>query len=267
MYHLDLSEIPLNQPLPNLSTLVNLYYLNLNNTQLTGEINQNYFPSSLRELYLNSNQLQGSIPDFSKLTELYWLGLYNNQLTGTIPDFTALSQLWYLNLSSNQLTGSIPNFPTNLGYLYLNNNQLSGDIPLSFTELKNICSQCPEQPDLCGSCLDLSYNYLNIFVSPEVFAFLEAPGNKDPDWAVLGLNLILENLTLVPPSLTTQLPSRLTHALKIVVISNSKMLNSLALTKMNLPGNVILNQNAIFKKITVTKVDGTIIIILPANLL
>jgi hypothetical protein len=183
LYHLDLSEIPLNQPLPNLSTLVNLYYLNLNNTQLTGEINQNYFPSSLRELYLNSNQLQGSIPDFSKLTELYRLGLSNNQLTGTIPDFTALSQLWYLNLSSNQLTGSIPNFPTNLGYLYLNNNQLSGDIPLSFTELKNICSQCPEQPDLCGSCLDLSYNYLNIFVSPEVFAFLEAPGNKDPDWA------------------------------------------------------------------------------------
>ena len=204
LQNLELNGTPLNQPIPNLSSLNNLSTLSLNGTQLIGTINPAYFPANLTGLYLGDNQLQGSIPDFSKLTGLQNLSLPNNQLTETIPDLTALNQLWSLDLSSNQLTGSIPNLPTNLGYLslnnnqlsvpiptlptslsylYLNNNQLSGDIPLSFTNLTNICSQCPEKQDICKSCLELSNNYLNTLAKPEVLAFLEAPGNKDPDWA------------------------------------------------------------------------------------
>ncbi|MDY6992200.1 MAG: leucine-rich repeat domain-containing protein, partial [Pseudomonadota bacterium] len=203
---LDLDNNQLQGSLPNFSQLT-VEGLDLSDNQLTGTVNPTYFPLSLEILDLADNQLQGSLLDFSQLNNLKNIRLYNNQLSGPInvahfpthltslslsnnqlsgdlPDFTALSQLSSLYLSSNQLTGSIPNFPTSLKRLDLNNNQFEGDIPLSLTQLTNLCSECPENEKYtCGPCLDLGNNHLNIFVPSAISAFLEAPGNKDINWA------------------------------------------------------------------------------------
>ncbi|BAP57791.1 receptor protein kinase-like protein [Thioploca ingrica] len=177
--NLSLGGNQLHGSIPDFSKVTGLQNLSLSNNQLTGTIPDLTALSQLWSLDLSSNQLTGSIPNLP--TSLGYLYLNNNQLSGSIPILP--TSLYNLYLNNNQLSGPIPTLPTSLGNLYLNNNQLSGDIPLSFTKLTNICSQCPDKPELCQSCLDLSNNYLNTLAKPEVLAFLEAPGNKDPDWA------------------------------------------------------------------------------------
>ena len=89
---------------------------------------------NLRELYLNENQLTGGIPsglgNLANLKELY---LNDNQLTGDIPiEIGNLNNLRYLNLSGNSINGPIPSEIGNLTNLYqlnLSNNLLSGIIP------------------------------------------------------------------------------------------------------------------------------------------
>lgn len=173
----------MNQPIPDLSNLINLNSLSLYGTQLTGTINLVYFPPNLTSISLGRNQLQGMIPDFSKFTNLYNLDLSNNQLTGFIPPDLSSLKLQHLNLSFNQFTGPILTFPTSLYSLYLNNNHLSGEIPLSLINLTGLCSKNINN-DIWSGCFDLSYNHLNTTTTPEIHAFLEAPGNKDPDWAL-----------------------------------------------------------------------------------
>ena len=108
--------------------------LDLTNSALSGII-----PSeisnliNLRELYLNENQLTGGIPsgigNLANLKELY---LNANQLTGDIPiEIGNLNNLKYLNLSGNSINGPIPSEIGNLTNLYqlnLSNNLLSGII-------------------------------------------------------------------------------------------------------------------------------------------
>ncbi|NJO15438.1 MAG: choice-of-anchor D domain-containing protein [Thioploca sp.] len=246
---LHLYSTPLNQPLPDLSTLNQLTYLGLGSTNLTESINPAYLPASLQSLNLYSNQLNNSLPDLSGLTSLQSLDisnnqlsdaingsylptslstlyLYDNQLSGAFPNLGGLTNLWSLNISNNQLsgpietsslppqlgelslannqlngviptlpsglwrldlslnhfTGVIPDLPTGISALYLNNNQLSGEIPVSLTNLFGLCSQSPETTCWLGYS-DLGFNHLKVPASNPVTAFLEAPGNKDPDWA------------------------------------------------------------------------------------
>ena len=109
--------------------------LDLTNSALSGII-----PSeisnliNLRELYLNENQLTGGIPpEIGNLINLKELYLNDNQLTGDIPiEIGNLNNLKYLNLSGNSINGLIPSEIGNLTNLYqlnLSNNLLSGIIP------------------------------------------------------------------------------------------------------------------------------------------
>ncbi|BAP57428.1 receptor protein kinase-like protein [Thioploca ingrica] len=199
---LFLDNNQLTGPFPNLSGLTQLSELSISSNQLSDFINGSSLRPSLNRLSLYNNQLSGAFPNLGGVTNLGYLDISNNQLSGPIEasslppnlgefslsnnQFNGVipnlpSGLWRLNLSWNHFTGAIPNLPAGIGALYLNNNQLSGEIPDSLTNLTGLCSQSPDIP--CWEYSDLGYNHLKVPASTQVTAFLEAPGNKDPDWA------------------------------------------------------------------------------------
>nr|XP_023900296.1 MDIS1-interacting receptor like kinase 2-like [Quercus suber] len=112
----------------------NLYYINIANNKLHGEISPNWGKSSiLTNLEVGGNGITGSIPSESgDITELNVLDLSSNHLVGEIPmELGRLTSLVKLVLSNNQLSGGIPSevgFLTNLDYVDLSNNKLSKSI-------------------------------------------------------------------------------------------------------------------------------------------
>jgi Leucine-rich repeat (LRR) protein len=203
LVYLYLDNNQLTGPFPDLNKLKQLSELGLSSNQLSDFINGSSLQPSLNRLSLYNNQLSGAFPNLGGLTNLGYLdisnnqlsgpietsslplnlgelSLSNNQLNGVIPNLP--SGLWRLDLSWNHFTGAIPNLPAGIGVLYLNNNQLSGEIPASLTNLTGLCSQSPDISCWLGYS-DLGYNHLKVPASTQVTAFLEAPGNKDPDWA------------------------------------------------------------------------------------
>ena len=133
---LDLTNSSLSGIIPSeISNLINLRELYLNENQLTGGIPSGIGNlANLKELYLNANQLTGDIPpEIGNLINLKELYLNDNQLTGDIPiEIGSLNNLKYLNLSGNSINGPIPSEIGNLTNLYqlnLSNNLLSGIIP------------------------------------------------------------------------------------------------------------------------------------------
>ena len=66
----------------------NIYYLDLKNSKLIGNIPDNIFSSlnKLEVLIMNDNQLSGNIPDsIGLLNNISEINLNNNQLSGNIP--------------------------------------------------------------------------------------------------------------------------------------------------------------------------------------
>lgn len=124
--------------LPDLSDLVMLAWLDLNQNHLSGTIPTS-LPAYLGYLNLTGNELTGSIPDLTAFTNLRTLELSDNQLSGFIP--TPLpATLSTLRLGYNHLTGAIPiSLPANLGTLDLPDNHLGGSIPANLpTLLRNL---------------------------------------------------------------------------------------------------------------------------------
>ncbi|NLR08455.1 MULTISPECIES: MucBP domain-containing protein [Lactobacillaceae] len=86
---------------------------------------------NLRFLRLGNSHLTGSLDVLSRYTDLEMVYLPNNQLTGSIPDLKALPNLWYLMLNNNQLTGNLPDigdWPA-LNTIDVSYNELTGDLP------------------------------------------------------------------------------------------------------------------------------------------
>ncbi|KAK9110824.1 hypothetical protein Sjap_018884 [Stephania japonica] len=142
--YLDLSLNSFSGAMPDLSNLVDLRFLNLNKTGISGE-----FPwesleklSSLEFLSVGDNPLllRSKFPtEVVNLNKLYWLYLSNCSLEGQIPkEIGNLTELSNLELSSNYLSGEIPETIaklTKLRQLELYSNELSGKIPLGFRNL------------------------------------------------------------------------------------------------------------------------------------
>ncbi len=113
-------------------SLPNLQVLNLSSNQLTGRIIASSFEDQLYYLNLADNQLGGEIPlALSLATNLEFVNLSNNQLDGAIPSgLLLLPNLISLDLASNQLSGKIPAIlGQQVRILDLRRNQLSGTIP------------------------------------------------------------------------------------------------------------------------------------------
>ncbi len=158
--------------LPDLSALISLYTLDLNNNSLTGSFPNISALTNLKWFYISNNNLTGSIPDLSNLSDLLAVNLSDNKLSGSIPNFSSSnSGLVFFEVEGNQLTGTIPNLSnlTSLMKLKLNDNKLEGTIPslsassnLKWLNLRNnqLTGTIPDLSSLplIAGLTDLSYN-------------------------------------------------------------------------------------------------------------
>ena len=126
---------------PELGSLSNLTYLNLQDNRLSGKIPSELGNlSNLEWLILNLNWLTGPIPpELGNLSNLEELTLSYNLLSGEIPpELGRLSNLTDLGLSGNQLTGPIQSWLgslSNLEKLWLAGNQWTGCIPAGLRDM------------------------------------------------------------------------------------------------------------------------------------
>ncbi|KAF6147333.1 hypothetical protein GIB67_002352 [Kingdonia uniflora] len=119
-----------------------LYYLDLSNNQIKGEL-PNMLPT---QTYLGSNNFQGLLPRLT--SNVYELDLSNNSVSGNMSLFLCnplneTYQLTALDLSNNLLVGEIPNcwmHLTSLELVNLDNNNLYGNIPSSMGSLIGLFS-------------------------------------------------------------------------------------------------------------------------------
>ncbi|KAK8657494.1 hypothetical protein V6N13_035726 [Hibiscus sabdariffa] len=123
--------------IPDLSGLVNLKSLFLNENNFTGE-----FPESITSLHrlktivLSGNRISGRIPaSLLKLRRLHTLYLQDNELKGTIPPLNQTG-LRFFNVSNNQLHGQIPVTPALVRF---NISSFSGNIDLCGEQIENPC--------------------------------------------------------------------------------------------------------------------------------
>ncbi|GLT35521.1 hypothetical protein SLA2020_099670 [Shorea laevis] len=152
--------------LPGSNQSSSLQYLNLENTNFSGELP--YSIGNLRrleELNLVSCQFYGSIPaSIFNLTHLTFLSLSSNNLLGRVPSWLfSLPSLSYLDLQNNHLAGPIdhvemPNLI--LEEVYLSNNKISGSIPSFFFDLVHL------------TIVDLSSNNLTSTITPDILSKL-----------------------------------------------------------------------------------------------
>ncbi|XWS69510.1 hypothetical protein CRYUN_Cryun04dG0184800 [Craigia yunnanensis] len=141
---LSLKGNSLSGQIPDLSGLVNLKSLYLNDNNFTGE-----FPESVSGLHrlkiivLSGNQISSHIPpSLLELKRLYTLYLQDNNLKGTIPPLNPTS-LRFFNVSNNQLYGQIPVTPALVRF---NMSSYSGNIDLCGEQIENPCQTINSGP-------------------------------------------------------------------------------------------------------------------------
>lgn len=122
--------------IPNLSGLVNLQGVYLNNSDISGKYPEWFtqLPSLNTISLSNCSKIGGDFPvSWCSITQLQLLSLGGQEMTGTLPDCIGnWTNLQYFEIFSTKLTGSIPNSlvkMTALQFLEFNYNQLSGTIP------------------------------------------------------------------------------------------------------------------------------------------
>ncbi|XP_009103874.1 inactive leucine-rich repeat receptor-like serine/threonine-protein kinase At1g60630 [Brassica rapa] len=135
----------LNASVPNLSGLVNLKSLFLNDNNFSGE-----FPESLTSLHrlktivLAGNRLSGQIPSsLLHLSHLYTLHLQDNLFSGSIPPLNQTT-IRFLNVSNNQLSGPIP---LTQALKQFNESSFTGNIALCGDQIQNSsCRRVSSKP-------------------------------------------------------------------------------------------------------------------------
>ncbi|KAK1353128.1 putative LRR receptor-like serine/threonine-protein kinase [Heracleum sosnowskyi] len=129
---LSLRNCSLQGPIPDLSMIPNLAYIDLSFNQLQGFIPSNKLSEAITTIDLSNNSLNGTIPaNFSGFPRLQRLFISNNSLSGSIP-----STIWrnwnsngtgrlLLNLQNNMLSdiSGNPNLPPNVT-LWLQGNPI-----------------------------------------------------------------------------------------------------------------------------------------------
>ncbi|CAK9145013.1 unnamed protein product [Ilex paraguariensis] len=163
LQYLDLGENSFSGKVPDLSSLSQLKFLNLNRSGFSGQ-----FPwkslanlTSLTFLSLGDNPFDKSLfpIEVLKLEKLYWLYLTNCSIGGKIPEEIGnLTLLGNLELSDNHLFGEIPVGITkliNLRQLELYNNELTGKFPVGFGGLMNLVNFDASTNNLEGDLSEL----------------------------------------------------------------------------------------------------------------
>ncbi|XP_027190783.1 probable LRR receptor-like serine/threonine-protein kinase At1g06840 isoform X2 [Cicer arietinum] len=132
---LSLRNCNLQGPIPDLSKIPHLLYIDLSSNQLNESIPPNKLAANITTIILSNNNLTGTIPSyFSGLTRLQKLSLANNLLSGSVPSIIWLNKpsnasgRLLLELQNNQfisISGST-NLPPNVTLL-LDGNPLCSD--------------------------------------------------------------------------------------------------------------------------------------------
>ncbi|PNY11650.1 LRR receptor-like kinase resistance protein, partial [Trifolium pratense] len=162
---LSLRNCNLTGPIPDLSRIPHLGYLDLSFNQLSESIPSNKLSENITTIDLSNNKLNGTIPSsFSDLPRLQKLSISNNELSGDVP-----SSIWqnktlngtkklFLDMKNNRLTsisGSISNLPSNITILLEGNPICSNNnntvVQFCGTETENDMNGnsiiiCPTQP-------------------------------------------------------------------------------------------------------------------------
>uniref|UniRef100_A0A6N2LJV4 non-specific serine/threonine protein kinase n=1 Tax=Salix viminalis TaxID=40686 RepID=A0A6N2LJV4_SALVM len=95
---LSLRNCSLQGPMPDLSRIPYLGYLDLSFNQLAGPVPPNKLSKNITTIDLSNNALNGTIPDyFSELPLLQLLSIANNSLTGSVP-----STIWQTRTNGNE---------------------------------------------------------------------------------------------------------------------------------------------------------------------
>ncbi len=141
---------------PQISQLMWLLRLHLNENQLTTLPPEIAKLTALQALFLQRNQLTTLPPEICQLTALTVLSLQGNKLTTLPPEIAQLTELRDLSLNSNQLTALPPEFVklSLLWGLHLDNNPLT-TLPPEIVQLSALME------------LDLSGNQLTT-LPPEI---------------------------------------------------------------------------------------------------
>ncbi|KAM4083629.1 hypothetical protein ACJW30_08G073500 [Castanea mollissima] len=121
---LSLRNCSLQGPVPDLSRIPQLGYIDLSSNQLNGTIPQNRLSANITTIDLSNNNLTGTIPtNFSGLPFLQKLSLANNSLDGSVP-----SAIW-----DNRASNAKGNLTVELQHNNLSSINGSTVLPLNVT--------------------------------------------------------------------------------------------------------------------------------------
>lgn len=163
-----------------------VWYLSLNNLNLTSFPRAIFALSNLRALNLYRNQLKNLPKDIGRLSHLEVLGLGDNQLTELPVSLFGLTRLTYLGLSGNRLK-EIPDFikrMSQLRRLFISDNPLSSFPPvvLKLSELEELGLaglQIATLPTELGALKKLGSIHVTDTLVPELSRTFESrPGLK-----------------------------------------------------------------------------------------
>ncbi|KAL1816862.1 hypothetical protein ACET3Z_019436 [Daucus carota] len=250
---LSLRNCSLQGPIPDLSPIPNLAYIDLSSNELQGSIPSNKLSEAITTIDLSNNNLTGTIPaNFSRLPRLQRLSLENNSLSGSVA-----STIWtnrklnatetlILNLQNNfllSISGS-PALPPNVT-LRLEGNPICPNSSLSDSCTSFIANDTSFQspgiiPDDCPGCPS-PYEYAQgspvrcFCAAPLIFGYrLKSPGFIDfqpyfnPFGEYLTSGLQIKSFQLNVESYEWQKGPRLGMSLKIYPVytgNNSNTFN------------------------------------------
>ncbi|PPD95985.1 hypothetical protein GOBAR_DD06970 [Gossypium barbadense] len=166
--HLSLSG-PLDEQ--SLNQLDQLRVLSFKNNSLSGQIPDLSGLLNLKSLYLNDNNFTGEFPEsITSLHRLKIIVLSGNQITGQIPaSLLKLKRLYTLYLQDNSFNGTLPALnQTSLRFFNVSNNQLHGQIPVTPALVRFNLSSFSGNIDLCGEQigieLDCIWDLIWVFI-------------------------------------------------------------------------------------------------------
>ncbi|KAI3924505.1 hypothetical protein MKW98_032706 [Papaver atlanticum] len=143
---------------PGLDLLLKAEHFHFNKNQLSGNISEQLFNSSmvLKHILLDGNQINGNIPEsITLLPNLQVLRLDRNKLSGPVPaKLNSLTKLGELYLANNALNGAVPDLTgmTALNYVDLSNNNFDPSEPPNwFSTVDSLTTLVMENGNLQGS--------------------------------------------------------------------------------------------------------------------
>lgn len=136
-----------------LNQLDQLRVLSFKGNSISGQIPDLSYLVNLKSLFLNDNNFSGEFPtSISELHRLKVAVLAGNRISGNIPEsLLKLRRLYVLYLQDNLLTGTIPPLnQTSLRFFNVSNNKLSGEIPVTSSLVRFNASSFTGNDELCG---------------------------------------------------------------------------------------------------------------------